>query len=291
VSRDWRRHSISLKTIDVPGATATAANGNSTHEIAGQFRGADGNFHGFVLNKGVFTPIDVPGAVATVVPPDTIVTIINGINAPGRFTGTYGDGSTVPAVVWSKSDFTTLDPPGATRSQAGFLNAQGQVVGTYRDAAQKRHGFIWRKGTFTTFNAPNDHPLFGTVAFGINDIGQVVGNFVDIKGNNAHRHGFVRSSDGVFTTLDVTDMDFTSPQGINNAGQIVGFYANNADPLFLFHGFVVSNGDFATGDFATVDVPGARETQIFSINAKGEIVGKYVDADDVQHGFMGTPVR
>jgi hypothetical protein len=61
--------------------------------------------------------------------------------------------------------------------------------------------------------------------------------------------------------------------------------------LFLFHGFVVSNGDFATGDFATVDVPGARETQIFSINAKGEIVGKYVDADDVQHGFIGTPVR
>jgi hypothetical protein len=50
-------------TIDVPGSTRTAANGNSTHEIAGEFDDADGNTHGFVLNKGVFTTINAPGAV------------------------------------------------------------------------------------------------------------------------------------------------------------------------------------------------------------------------------------
>jgi hypothetical protein len=32
-----------FSTIDVPGATATAANGNSTNEIAGQFNDAGGN--------------------------------------------------------------------------------------------------------------------------------------------------------------------------------------------------------------------------------------------------------
>jgi hypothetical protein len=46
-------------TFDVPNATATAANGNSTNAIAGQFDDANGNTHGFVLNKGVFTQIDV----------------------------------------------------------------------------------------------------------------------------------------------------------------------------------------------------------------------------------------
>ena len=46
-------------TIDVPGSTSTAANGNSTHEIAGEYV-VDGNTHGFVLNKGVFTTIDFP---------------------------------------------------------------------------------------------------------------------------------------------------------------------------------------------------------------------------------------
>jgi len=121
------------------------------------------------------------------------------------------------------------------------------------------------------------------VALGINDIGQVVGNFVDVNGDNVHRHGFLQNSKGDFTTFDVPGSDFTIAQGINNTGQIVGFYA---DDDFSFHGFVLSNGVFTT-----VDVPDALETQIFSINAKGEIVGAYFDADGVQHGFLGTRVR
>jgi uncharacterized membrane protein len=269
----WAQAQYRFTTIDVPGATATAANGNSTHEIAGQFDDADGNTRGFVLNKGVFTTIDVPGAV---------VTIINGINAPGRLAGTYSiadDPKPTHAFFWSKGDLTTLDPDGATRSQGGFLNAQGQVVGTYRDEFQKRHGFIWRKGNFATFNVPGDHPVLGTVALGINDIGQVVGNYV--AENDNQRHGFLRSSKGDFTTLDVPDADITIAQGINNAGTIVGLYIAGE----IAHGFVLSNGVFTT-----VDVPDTLETQIFSINAKGEIVGTYFDADG-QHGFLGTPVR
>ena len=87
--------------------------------------------------------------------------------------------------------FTTLDPPGSTRSQAGFLNAQGQAVGTYRDSNQKRHGFIWNKGVFTALliNVPGDDPVFGTVAIGINDPGQVVGDYVDKQ--TQKRHGFL----------------------------------------------------------------------------------------------------
>ena len=247
----------------------------------------DGIAHGFVLNKGVFTKIpDVPGSVPTAVPPKTIQTTINGINAPGRFTGIYGDGTRPHAFVWSDGAYTKpLEPLDAIQSQAGFINAQGQVVGAYRTLDEKRHGFIWTRGNFTTFNVPGDHPLFGTVAFGINDVGQVVGNFVDA--NTGVRRGFLRSSKGEYTRFDVPGMDFTIPQGINNAGQIVGFYADTADPDFLFHGFVLSNGVFTTD----INVPGARETQIFSINAKGEIVGTYFDADGDQHGFLGTPVR
>src|SRR3989440_8460826 len=60
-------------TIDVPSATSTAVNGDSTNAIAGQFDDAAGDTHGFVLtNNGDFTQIDVPGA---------IFTTVNGINA------------------------------------------------------------------------------------------------------------------------------------------------------------------------------------------------------------------
>jgi uncharacterized membrane protein len=56
----------------------------------------------------------------------------------------------------------------------------------------------------------------------------------------------------------------------------------------LTHGFVLSKGVFKTVDF---EEPGASETEIRSINAKGEIVGAYLDADGKQHGFLGTPIR
>jgi uncharacterized membrane protein len=162
--------------------------------------------------------------------------------------GTYfvvvDSGTSNHAFVWEEGHFTTLDPPGATRSQGGFINAKGEAVGTYRDEDQKRHGFIWRKGVFTSFNVPGDGPdPSGTVAFGINDIGEVVGTYVG-------------------PSLD--------PQMIQG-----------------MHGFVRSRN----GDFTTIDLGAKTNTQINSINAKGEIVGFYVDSNNKQHGFLGTPAR
>ena len=74
-------------TIDPPGSTSTAVNGNSAHAIAGQFDDAGGNTHGFVLSKGVYTTIDKPGAV---------VTTVNGISANDQLTGTYMDTDSMP---------------------------------------------------------------------------------------------------------------------------------------------------------------------------------------------------
>jgi hypothetical protein len=287
-------------TIDVPGATRTSANGNSTHEIAGDFDDADGNTHGFVLNKitvenlskslaGVFTTIDRPGADGG--------TVVNGINASGQLAGTYVVGTIVHGFFENKGYFTTLDPFGSIRTQVGFINAQGQVVGTYRDPNSRRLGFIWRNGTFAIFHVPGDDPVLGTVAFGINDRGDVVGDYLapaapsDVP--DAHRHGFLRNRKGDFTTFDFPDSDLTIGEGINNSGTIVGLYIVNG----LSHGFVLNNGAFMT-----VDVPDPSgkgnllHTEIYSINAKGEIVGTYFDSkpdgtDGMQHGLLGVPAH
>jgi uncharacterized membrane protein len=271
---------FNFTTIDKPDSTETAANANSTHEIAGEFEDIRGSKHGFVLRGGVggvYTQIDVPGAS---------LTIVNGISASGQLAGTYNDQKGIPhAYFWSKGVFTALDPPESIRSQGGFLNAQGQVVGTYRTRDQKRHGFIWRKGLFTTLNVPNDDSMFGTVALGINDPGQIVGTYVDTNG----RHGFLLSQ-GVYTTLDVPDAAFTVAQGINNAGVIVGLYVDAAGNQ---HGFIFSRGVYTQID---VDVPNSTGTAVFSINAQGEIVGSYdivnpVTLDSVTHGYVGTPAH
>src|SRR6266516_3808669 len=114
-----------------------------------------------------FTTIDVPGAA---------LTVVTGINAFGRLSGTY-HAATDPinidhAFFWNNGAVTTLDPPGAIASQAGHINGHDDVVGNYSDSNSQGHGFIWTKGAFTTVDFPD---ATGTVVIGINDLGEVVG--------------------------------------------------------------------------------------------------------------------
>src|SRR5262249_4132643 len=150
----------------------------------------------------------------------------------------------------------------------------------YRTQDNKRHGFLWSMGSFTTFNVPNDHPVFGTVALGINDQGQIVGDYVDTDNN---RHGFLLSH-GAYTQLDVPGASLTVAQGINNAGVIGGVYVDAAQNQ---HGFVLSQGAYTTVD---VPFPGSADTAVFSINAQGQIVGAYDDSTG-EHGYVGTPIQ
>jgi uncharacterized membrane protein len=55
--------SLTFTTIDPPQPTFTLAlDINAPRDIVGNYVTADGKTHGFVLNKGTFTTIDVPGA-------------------------------------------------------------------------------------------------------------------------------------------------------------------------------------------------------------------------------------
>jgi uncharacterized membrane protein len=208
-------------------------------------------------------------------------------NSTHEVAGDFTDNDGVThGFVLSKGDFVTIHPPQSSRTQVGFLNAQGEVVGTFRDANTsppfKRRGFIWKDGHVTTiFNVPGDDPVGGTVAFGINDKGETVGNYLD-PGEGRFK-GFFRSSKGKFTTFEVPGASRTIGEGINNDGTIVGLYVEADGSI---HGFVLRNGIFTT-----VNVPDAVQTQVLSINSKGEIVGLYVDAAGFDHGFVGTPIR
>jgi hypothetical protein len=273
--------SYNFTTIDVPDSLGTSVNGNSTTTIVGGYSDQDEMGHGFLLKKGVYTTIDVDNV------PNVIATDLNGVNANGEMTGTYILSTGTWAFFRSKDGvITTLEPPGSIRSQGGFINAQGQAVGAYRSADQKRHGFIWKNGFFTTINVPNDYPTWGSTLLGINDHGQVVGSYVDENGDannsNVNRHGFLLSN-GSYTTLDVPNSLFTVAEGINNAGQIGGLYFDIDSNR---HGFVLTKSTYTT-----VDVPDAIATSVYSINSKGEISGSYTDKYGKDHGFIGTPVR
>src|SRR5215470_2054332 len=82
-----------------------------------------------------------------------------------------------------------------------------------------------------------------------------------------------------FTTIDVPGGVSTIPIGINNSGQIVGYFGDET-PV---HGFL-----YTGGNFTILDDP--REGRIFyneahGINNSGQIVG--VEILDVSHGYHG----
>jgi uncharacterized membrane protein len=73
----------------------------------------------------------------------------------------------------------------------------------------------------------------------------------------------------------------TSPNGINNAGEIVGGCFNCAGKI---DGFVDLNGVVTAFN---APFPGTVETQVYGINNAGQIVGSYIDSTG-QHGFLDT---
>ena len=90
----------------------------------------------------------------------------------GEISGIYIDaGGTYPRLFPKQEGvFTTLDPPGSVRTQAEFLDAEGEVVGVYRDANQTRHGFTWSKGVFTSFDVPGSAAPWVRWALGLTTI-------------------------------------------------------------------------------------------------------------------------
>jgi probable HAF family extracellular repeat protein len=85
-------------------------------------------------------------------------------------------GITGPARAQPSYTFTILDVPGSSNASAIALgiNAAGQIVGSYSDAAYLHHGFLYDQGSYTTLDVPGANY---THASGINDSGQVVGYY------------------------------------------------------------------------------------------------------------------
>jgi uncharacterized membrane protein len=81
--------------------------------------------------------------------------------------------------------FTPFDVPGSTFTAGWDINPGGNVVGVYRDAANRFHGFLWVHDEFLSIDFPG---ATATRAFGINPGSDVVGTYIDAAGRP---HGFL----------------------------------------------------------------------------------------------------
>jgi hypothetical protein len=157
------------------------------------------------------------------------------------------------AVAASASPIVTFDAPGAgTGSGQGTgspgtsvgLNVFGATAGYYIDANYVVHGYLrYPTGEYATFLPPGVGPqgtnCYNDCPIGLNDWGSITGIYLDA--NNVY-HGFLRTSEGEFTTFEAPGADTkagdgkgTFPYGINDQGVITGYYidANNVSHGFL----------------------------------------------------------
>jgi hypothetical protein len=155
--------------------------------------------------------------------------------------------------------YTVLNYPGATWTQAFRMNTRGDVVGFYADTTGM-HGFVLRGRNYESISFDGADM---THARGINDRGDIVGDYVV----DGIVHGFLLSN-GRFTTIDVLDAIGTRLWDINASGEISGEYQASADgPWRAF--------TWRKGEFRPVTIPNATMSAGFGINNQGEVVGHY----------------
>jgi len=190
-------------SIKFPEARNTRANGiNSAGDIVGTYvekkndpidGNNDGRTHGFLLSCGVFRTIDFP---------DAHYTEAWRINDRGQVIGRYKNhGTHVFLLDLETGNFTSIDFPGGTETagedftEMGGLNNKGDIASGYCNSSSNcgldsfgaLHGFLLKDASFTSFDVPS---AAGTVPFGINDRGQIVGGYVDA---NLQIHAFLRT--------------------------------------------------------------------------------------------------
>jgi probable HAF family extracellular repeat protein len=261
-----RAQQYTFTTIDFPGAARTgvceAPNGppgsfcpiflNNKGDIVGNYQDQSGIIHGFLFSGGAFTTL--PNDPDNPYPPNEgCATCYLGINANGDMVGYYpGD----LGFLYSAGNFTTI---GSLQSIAYSINDAGFIVGypgwVYKNGVFSNlpgigrginnvgqiagcagpHGFIsdYNGANVTYIDDPAAGPS-GTCPRYINDLGQIVGYYVD--NNNAYRPFLY--SNGAWTTFNhPLGANGTWLGSINNAGQISGTYY---DTNGISHGFVAS---------------------------------------------------
>lgn len=197
---------------------------------------------------------------------------------------------TLPALSQGTGTFTNITAPAAgTGSLQGTavvgIDTAGDVAGTYVDATDTSHGFLYSAaGTLTVIDiaGANTGKNMGTFVTAIDAGGDVAGYFTIAGTEN---NGFVRTANGTISTFTVSTGGWqgegTDVIGINSAMAVTGEYQESGTA------FVRS----ANSTITTFQVPVPGKTTFYgtvgiAINTAGIIAGRYMDGNCISHGFV-----
>jgi probable HAF family extracellular repeat protein len=221
-------------------------------------------------------------------------TSVDAINDSGRVVGTA---STIPpsdpynqSYIPSFIGFIT-GPNGIGITELSFdpsdVNNAGQVVGGLQeppDVPLCHHSYITGpngQGRISIEPLAKDGSDF-TVAYGINDAGQVAGRAW--TGEGGSNHAFITGPNGAGTIdLGLFGGNSSSAVDINNTGQ-VAVEAEMAD--YSTHAFITGPNGTGMTDLGTL---GGASSFVSGINDSGQVVGHSETATGSEHAFITGP--
>lgn len=177
---------------------------------------------------------------------------------------------------------TELGNLGGLPTTAYALNHNGQVVGNSYTGqvggfagfcpCPINHAFLWSAGTITDLGVPANG--LNSLAYGINDSGQVVGSY----GYPGVFGGGFSYTNGVFTLITPQSGGGSDARAINVSGQIVGAHPPGDGS---FRAYRITNGVLT--DVGTL---GGTNSQALGVNATGQVVGWAQISGGAQHAFL-----
>lgn len=189
--------------------------------------------YGFYAKDGRFHEVNFPTSDNATPPVNQLLGVNDSDVAVGFYNDAAGNSHGYTYDIRSHT-FTEVDVPGAMSTTTAAINNRGDLAGFETDANGNVDGFLMRRdGTVTTLDYPG---AVMTSALGVNDSDEVVGVY---QNADMSMHGFTWTPNGGYQTVDDPDgVGTTTINGVNDRGQLVGFYT--VDNGAVTDGFLAS---------------------------------------------------
>ena len=227
------------QSIDVPGSAQTRLTGLNDEGVqvgswsAGGTRPA-GKSTGFFLMGGRYTSVGFPAQGGSGPPVSELLGVNNHDVAVGFATDAQGRDHGYRYDIATRR-FSPVLVPGASSVTAAAINNAGGVAGSCAGPGQVTEGFYQQPGgQLYLLRVPG---ATMTEALGVNDNGEVVGAYRIGRGGGAITRGFTWTRERGFATVTGPDGAVsTTISGVNNAGDLVGYYVSRGGT----HGLVAT---------------------------------------------------
>lgn len=246
------------------GGNSTATGINYSGQIVGNFQATISTSHGFIWNGGTMSDLGTLGGT------NSYAYAINNAGQVAGNANASGQGSQY-ATIWNGTAPTNLGTGGGAGGLPYAINNNGLVAGfTLLSDGSNVNATVWN-GTTATKLGNLGTPFHssvggGSMAFGINDVGQVAGHSVITVDNPNNLYHAVLWNGTTPTDLGTLGGSNSSALAINASGQIVGW--SNTSGNFHQHATL--------WDGATITDLGAGlvgNSRALAINSAGLVVG------------------